>query len=421
MYLDDQVTGEVYTKEQIDEALKSGNRAQARQIVPSFDGSGHGTAVAGIAAGNGREDNGRYRGVAWESDLIVVKLGIPDPDGFPRTTQVMEGLDFVVRAAQALGRPLAVNLSFGNTYGSHDGNGLLERFLDSLTEMGRSVFVAGSGNEGDASGHTMVEMAAGGTSEIQFSVAPYETGFSVQLWKHYEDSFDIFIYNPGRTLIERVSSRMGPQRINMGRTDVLVYYGEPSPFNPSQEIYFDFIPREDYVESGIWQITLKAGEIVDGTVHFWLPSSSALNRATRFLKPVPDTTLTIPSTALRPITVGAYDDSNLTYAAFSGRGDTRLYRIPKPDISAPGVGIITTKNGGGYAPVTGTSFAAPFVTGSAALLMEWGIVRGNDAYLYGEKVKAYLRRGARELPGFTEYPNPLVGYGALCVRDSIPV
>lgn len=136
MYLDDQVTGEVYTKEQIDEALKSGNRAQARQIVPSFDGSGHGTAVAGIAAGNGREDNGRYRGVAWESDLIVVKLGIPDPDGFPRTTQVMEGLDFVVRAAQALGRPLAVNLSFGNTYGSHDGNGLLERFLDSLTEMG---------------------------------------------------------------------------------------------------------------------------------------------------------------------------------------------------------------------------------------------------------------------------------------------
>jgi subtilisin family serine protease len=207
----------------------------------------------------------------------------------------------------------------------------------------------------------------------------------------------------------------------MGRTDVLVYYGEPSPFNPSQEIYFDFIPREDYVESGIWQITLKAGEIVDGTVHFWLPSSSALNRATRFLKPVPDTTLTIPSTALRPITVGAYDDSNLTYAAFSGRGDTRLYRIPKPDISAPGVGIITTKNGGGYAPVTGTSFAAPFVTGSAALLMEWGIVRGNDAYLYGEKVKAYLRKGARPLPGFDVYPNPQVGWGALCVRDSLPM
>ena len=70
--------------------------------------------------------------------------------------------------------------------------------------------------------------------------------------------------------------------------------------------------------------------------------------------------------------------------------------------------------------MTGTSFAAPFVTGSAGLLMEWGIVDGNDPYLYGEKVKAYLRRGARQMPGFEVFPNPQVGYGALCVEDSLP-
>ena len=93
----------------------------------------------------------------------------------------------------------------------------------------------------------------------------------------------------------------------------------------------------------------------------------------------------------------------------------------KPDIVAPGVDITTVSAGGGYAAVSGTSFAAPFATGGAALLMEWGIVRENDPYLYGEKVKAYLRRGAKPLPGFTEYPNPQVGYGALCVRDSLPV
>ena len=99
-------------------------------------------------------------------------------------------------------------------------------------------------------------------------------------------------------------------------------------------------------------------------------------------------------------------------SAFSGRGDTRKYRIQKPDLVAPGVGIVTVKSGGGYEPVTGTSFAAPFVTGAAALLMEWGIIRNHDPYLYGEKVKAYLRRGAKALPGFTEYPNPQVGaYG----------
>ena len=92
----------------------------------------------------------------------------------------------------------------------------------------------------------------------------------------------------------------------------------------------------------------------------------------------------------------------------------------KPDIAAPGVDITTVAAGGGYAAVSGTSFATPFAAGAAALLMEWGIVKENDPYLYGEKVKAYLRRGARPLPGFDVYPNPQVGYGALCVRDSIP-
>ena len=110
----------------------------------------------------------------------------------------------------------------------------------------------------------------------------------------------------------------------------------------------------------------------------------------------------------------------MTYAPFSGRGYTRGEHFVKPDLAAPGVGIMTTVPGGGYQPMTGTSFAVPFATGAAAMLMQWGIVEGNDAFLYGEKVKAYLRRGARELPGFTEYPNPQVGYGALCVENSLP-
>ena len=64
--------------------------------------------------------------------------------------------------------------------------------------------------------------------------------------------------------------------------------------------------------------------------------------------------------------------------------------------------------------------ATPFVTGSAALLMQWGIVEGNDPYLYGEKVKAYLIRGAKHLPILQEYPNPSLGWGVLCLRDSLP-
>lgn len=163
--------------------------------------------------------------------------------------------------------------------------------------------------------------------------------------------------------------------------------------------------------------------IVSGAYQMWLPVQSALNIGTAFLQPVTTTTLTIPATAARVISVGAYDALTFTYADFSGRGPTAGFEGTgafKPDIAAPGVNVITTAVGGGNVQVSGTSFAVPFVTGSAALLMEWGIVKGNDLYLYGEKVKAYFRRGARRLPGFTEWPNNEVGYGALCVRESLP-
>lgn len=419
LFLYDQILGRIFTNEEINEALAAGSREEGMGLVPSTDSSGHGTAVAGIAAGNGRESSGRYRGAAYESDLLVVRLGVADPEGFPRTTEIMDGLDFVVRTAVELGRPIAVNLSFGNAYGSHDGNGLFERYIDRIAEIGRSVFVIGTGNEGDKAGH-VTGILTENNHVIELSVAPYENGFGVQLWKNYVDDFEIFLTNPSGTITERISGRLGAYEIDMGGTKVLLFYGEPGPFLEAQEIYFDFLPADSYVESGIWKFTLQPVKVIDGRYDFWLPSAGALNRSTRFLRPVPETTLTIPSTALRAISVGAYDDSTRTYAPFSGRGDTRAYQIQKPDLVAPGVGVVAPERGGSYAPVTGTSFAAPLVTGAAALLMEWGIIRGNDPYLYGDKVKAYLKKGARTLSGEQEYPNPRVGWGALCVSDSLP-
>lgn len=118
--LADQDRDRIYTREEINAALETGSRSSALELVPSTDPSGHGTAVAAIAAGNGREGNGVYRGVAYESELMVVKLGTPLTDSFPRTTQLMKALDLVVRRARDMNRPLAVNISFGNTYGSHE-------------------------------------------------------------------------------------------------------------------------------------------------------------------------------------------------------------------------------------------------------------------------------------------------------------
>jgi len=161
-------------------------------------------------------------------------------------------------------------------------------------------------------------------------------------------------------------------------------------------------------------------KIIAGRYDLWMPGQSAISAGTGFLTPTADNTITVPATAAKVISVGAYDAVYDSYAAFSGRGAGISVSGMKPDLAAPGVDIVSCAPGGGYTAKSGTSMAAPFVTGAAALLMEWGIRLGNDSYLYGEKVKAYLRRGARKLPGFSEYPNDRVGYGALCVRESLP-
>lgn len=417
----DQTLGRIYTREELNAALKTGSRAAAGELVPSVDVSGHGTAVAGIAAGNGRENRGQYRGVAFESELLVVKLGVPMSDGFPRTTELMRAVNFVVKEAVRRGMPVAVNLSFGNTYGSHDGTSLLETFLNDISNFGKSVFVVGTGNEGAGDGHSSGRLTMGKPQEVELTVGAYQTSFSVQLWKSYTDIFDISLITPTGEVIGPISSRLGPQTISFLNFRILLYYGKPAPYSVAQEVYMDFIPMDDYIEEGLWKIRLTPRQIVEGNYNFWLPSSGALSRSTRFLRPSPLTTLTIPSTAFGVISVGAYDDAYQAYADFSGRGFTRETNQVKPDLAAPGVGVTTSRAGGGYESVTGTSFATPFVTGSAALLMQWGVVDARDLFLYGEKVKAYLRRGARHLPGYAEWPNPELGYGTLCVSDSIPV
>lgn len=414
--------GTEFTEEQINEALRQKTRAEQLAIVPSIDTSGHGTAVTGIAAGNGRgSEAGRQAGAAPESSLIIVKLGSPRKEGFPRTTELMQGIDYVIRKAQELGMPVAVNLSFGNTYGSHDGTSLLERFIDDISNYWKNVICIGNGNEGGSGGHTAGRITGQEEAVIELAVQENEEALSVQIWKAYYDVMDISIVAPSGTRVGPVQELLGTQRFTVGETEILLYYGEPSPFSANQEIYIEFLPKDTYITSGIWRIILTPRKIISGNYALWLPSENVLNEGTRFLFPVETRTLTIPATAQRAISVSAYDSLTFVYADFSGRGGIEGIPLGKPDLAAPGVNVLAPARDGGYLAFTGTSFATPFVTGGAALLMEWGIIRGNDPYLYGEKVKAYLRRGARELPGFTEYPNPQVGYGALCVRESLPI
>ncbi|MCD8157204.1 MAG: S8 family serine peptidase [Clostridiales bacterium] len=414
----DQTLDRVFDSGEINEALSHPTQQERYAIVPSRDLSGHGTHVAGICAGNGRASEGLYRGMAPRASLLVVKLGTADPDGFPRTSELMLAVDYVLRRAGELQMPVAVNLSFGNNYGSHRGTSLVETYLTEAASYWKSVLVAGTGNEGTSRAHAVGRLSGADIAVIDFSVGDYETTLNIQIWKSYEDQIEISLRRPDGELIGPLSADRQMQRFSMEEMELLVYYGEPRPYSTDQEIYFDFIPKGSRLPSGVWEILLRPVKIDTGQYDLWLPGSSVLSAGTGFLYPAPYNTITIPATAQKVISVGAYDAAFDSYASFSGRGGEERIYPEKPDLAAPGVDIISCAPGGGYTAKTGTSMAAPFVTGAAALLMEWGIRLGNDPYLYGEKIKAYLRRGARAMPGFASYPNELVGYGALCVRDS---
>ena len=422
--------GTEYTAEEINAALQMHALDRYRRI-PSRDLSGHGTAVAGIAAG--KSADGLYTGAAPEAELIVVKLGLPGnsggvEEGFPRTTEILRGVTYALRKARQLNMPLVINLSFGNSYGSHDGSSLLERFLDNASEIGKTVICVGSGNEGATRGHFAGNITR--DSRVELAVGNYERNLNIQLWKNYSDVFRIRLQAPGGEEAELSTNIQGGKyTLELEQTRILVYLGEPLPYAVAQEIYLDMIPAEGSdINAGIWTILLEPVVTVTGQYYLYLPAGNGRGDSTGFYRSTPQVTLTVPSTAAKVITVGAYDPVYDTYADFSGRGyadSTRTIGVAaagltKPDLVAPGVNIQAPDVYGTFTSTTGTSFATPIVSGAAALLMEWGIVRGNDPFLYGEKIKAYLRKGARPLRGEMEYPNDRVGYGRLCVADSLP-
>lgn len=411
--------GSEFSAEQINEALQQPNRTMRLQKVPSVDISGHGTAVAGVAAGNGRNSGGRYRGTAPDAELIIVKLGNPGGVGFPRTAELMQAVDYIVQKAEMLQMPVSVNISFGNTYGAHNGTSLPERFLDAAAQIGRTLISVGTGNEGTEAGHTSGFVREGEETSVPLGVQERQGAFSLQIWTDYTDVIGVTIKTPSGERIGPIREVMGTQRFLTGKTEILLYYGEPSPYSGLNEIFLEFLPVDDYVNSGEWNIILVPEQIVTGRFEMWLPASYTLNEGTAFFYPTEELTLTIPSTASRVLTVAAYDADTMSYADFSGRG-RKSQNNQKPDLAAPGVNVVSVQGEEGYASFTGTSFAAPFASGGAALLMEWGITEKNDLFLYGEKAKAFLRRGARELPGYDSWPNNQLGYGALCIRDSIP-
>ena len=408
------VVGTEYNRDVINLAL-SGDEAALRSMNLSRDYSGHGTFVTGIAAGNGQGMAGSFRGVAFESELIIVKLGDSEQRQFPRTTRLMEAVNYCIMEAQKAGKPVVINMSFGNNQGSHDGTDLLSTYLNAASDVWKNVIVCGSGNEAGNGIHASGMLSGRKAESVELAVGEYESGFNLQLWKNYSDEYGVELIAPSGERSGNLRT-YGADRMSLDNTQVYVYYGQPTPYSRYQQLYFEFVPAGGYVTPGVWRIVMTPVRIVDGRYDLWLQESATLNEDTRFFSPSEETTLTVPSAAGKVITVGAYNSRTDAYADFSGRGYTRTNDNIKPDIVAPGVNIVSTAVNGGYTVRSGTSMAVPFVSGSAALLMQWGIVKRNDPYLYGEKVKAYLIRTARHLPG-EPVPSKRTGWGALCLRN----
>lgn len=371
----DQVQEREYSASDLNDILlEEGGMNEDTAQGPTPDISGHGTAVASIAAGNGRQEDGSINtlqiGVAMEAELIIVKLDTSNQTSFPLTTALMRGIDYVIRKGVELAKPVAVNLSFGNTYGAHDGTSLLERFINNMAEIGRTVICVGSGNEGAAQGHTAgIVTLDEGERIIEFTIGAYETSFSLQLWINFTDSYEIIMESPSGEQFQFASAATngGSFRRSLEQTNFLFYVGSPKPYSVNEEIFFSFIPQNSYINEGVWKLHLVPVRLAIGNYSIYMPSTQVKGRNTRFLNPSTAQTLTIPSTAERVITVGAYNGLYNAYADFSGRGFvTRLsegfIHEVKPEIVAPGVGIYA-ENGYGIQVFDGTSYATPFVTG----------------------------------------------------------
>lgn len=408
-----------------DSSIPTALGSASESLSPSEDSSGHGTHIAGICAGNGRVSNGKNQGVAPESSLIVVKLKNDASSVYSDYANLMMAVDFAVRFTNSLSLPLSINISYGSNDGSHTGNSLLELFMEQVSFYGKNIISVATGNEGRTRRHASLNIGSSLTKSshkksLSFTIAPGERSLYLEIWQVFADDFSYELLAPSGSQSFTFPATPGIYTYMIADTTIYLTINNPTPYQPFRQYFLSFNPNTSFITSGTWTLritSIPTGKIVDGRLQFWLPSKDATNSATGFTTPSSDMTFTIPSTASSVISVSGYDSSLDIFASFSGQGFSNTM-YTKPDLCAPAVNILSTAPGGGYTIQTGTSMASPFVAGAAALLMQYGIVQGNDPFLYGEKLKAYLWKSARALPAFSEYPNEKIGWGALCVKNT---
>lgn len=413
--------GTEYTNEQINQALKAEN---PYEVVPSRDMDGHGTFLASIAAGR---KEGDFIGAAPDAELIVVKLKKARPYGRQLFTvpedqenafssiAVMIGVEYILQKARELHSPVVICLGIGTNSGSHDGFSIFEEYLGGIANLIGVCLCIAAGNESQARHHTKGIVAARGeTQNIDVKVSDQPADFIISIWNSMADKLSVSILSPTGEYIARIPPKTGSIQITdliLERTQVRVASYFPLEGSGGQLTTVRFLDAPP----GIWTVTMHGDIVLDGTFHAWLPLTGLVSPNVEFLAADPYYTVTVPSTASGAISCGAYDSANDSLYLNTSWGPTRIERMA-PDLVAPGVGILGVYPTGS-GTMSGTSTAAAITAGACALMMQWGIVKGNDVSISTYQIRAYLIRGCSRMQTMS-YPNPQWGYGALNLYQS---
>jgi len=408
--------GTQYTEDEINRALRS---ADPYSVVPHRDQVEHGTFLAALA---GSRETGTYMGAAPDSEIIMVKLRKanayhlerrmipPEQENAFSSADLMLGVQYIIDQARVLGRPVAICIGLGSNDAGHDGMNVMEEYLIRVaTGTGHAVCVA-AGNEAIARHHTQgVLSETGEISEIGIQTQGQGEGINVLLWNDAVDRFSVSLMSPAGELVERVPARIGMSQIVEMKVDdsqVSVEYFFPYPKSRSQLTWI----RIRSATPGIWRIIVHGDIVLAGTYHAWLPITGFVDPGIEFLHPSPNFTITVPGTALGVLTVGAFQTGTKGLYARSSWGPTRFPALA-PDLTAPGVNVAGIFPQGPGA-MSSTCVSAAITAGACALMLQWGIVEGNDRVLNTQLIRSYLIRGCDRDPGI-RYPNEQWGYGRL--------
>jgi subtilisin family serine protease len=422
--------GVEYTKSDIDASIAAGGPPTGVRHVDGDDFVGHGTHVAGIAAGDGSvAGNGRpaftYVGVAPEADIIMV-FNRAGTEALGDSANTLDGINYIFNKAAALNKPAVINLSQGDNLGPHDGTSLLERGIDNLLGGQGRAMVKSAGNEGDRDRHASGTVGAGGVERVQFVVPSNDADpDTIDIWYAGSDRFGITVTTPtgGTSATVDPGNTANISLPNGNRAFIDSVLDDPN--NHDNRIYIQLSRGSSpAIQPGTWSFSLVGDTVVEGRFHAWIERGAV---APEFIGPHRDSSMTIsvPGTSREVITAGSYTTKGAgvgSIASSSSRGPTRDGRTV-PTVAAPGRWVMSARargimNGSDqYHLLSGTSMAAPHVTGTIALLLQ------RDPDLTQAQIRDRLTGTARSDSFTGVVPNNTWGHGKLDAKaafDGVP-